>query len=65
MTTKLDEATARVLAAQAGVTLDAEAARNAALSMAGLLAAADGHSRALAFEAEPGAYLAAQRRGKR
>ncbi len=65
MTTKLDEATARTIAAQLGVTVEGEAARNAALSMAALLAAADGHGRALAFEAEPGAYPAAQRRGKR
>ncbi len=64
MTTKLDQATAQTIAARVGVTLNAEAARNAALSMAALLEAADGYGRALAFEAEPGAYLAAQRRGK-
>ena len=62
MTIKLDEAAARAMAAQVGVTLDAEAASNAALSMSGLLAAADGHARALKFEAEPGSYRAAQAR---
>ena len=65
MGAKLDEATAMTLAAQLGVTLEPEAARNAALSMAALLIAADNHGRALTFEAEPGAYAGAQRRGKR
>lgn len=60
MTIKLDDTGAKTMAAQVGVTLDTEAARNAAVSMTGLLAAADGYARALPFEAEPGAYLAAQ-----
>lgn len=60
MTIRLDEAGAKAMAAQVGVTLDPEAARNAAVSMTGLLAAADGYARTLPFEAEPSAYVAAQ-----
>ncbi|MBM3521391.1 MAG: hypothetical protein FJX57_00410 [Alphaproteobacteria bacterium] len=60
MTIKLDEDGARTMAAQAGVALDTEAARNAAVSMHASLALADGFARALAFEAEPGAYRGAQ-----
>jgi hypothetical protein len=47
------------------VELDETAARDAAQSMAGLLEAADAHMRAIAFEAEPGTYPAAQRRARR
>ncbi len=65
MTTKLDTAAATVLAARLGVELDETAARDAAQSMAGLLEAADAHMRAIAFEAEPGTYPAAQRRARR
>lgn len=65
MTTKLDAAMAKAVAANQGIALSDDAARDAAQSMAGLLAAADGYARALAFEAEPGSYVAAQRRGKR
>ena len=65
MSTKLDDSTAKTVAAQLGITLSDTAARDAATSMTGLLNAADGHARAIAFEAEPGTYLAAQRRGKR
>lgn len=62
---KLDDASAKTIAANQGVTLDDDGARDAAQSMAGLLDAADGHGRALPFEAEPGGYVAAQRKGKR
>jgi hypothetical protein len=65
MSRKLDDATAKTVATQLGVTLGDEAAHAAAHSMAGLLKAADGHARALPFEAEPGSYRAAQTRGKR
>ena len=65
MTIKLDETGATVMAAQVGVTLTGDGARNAAVSMTGLLAAADGFARALPFEAEPGSYRAAQTRSKR
>lgn len=65
MTTKLDAAAARVLAARLGVELDETAARDAAQSMAGLLEAADAPMRAIPFEAEPGSYPAAQRRSRR
>ena len=65
MSSKLDDATAKTIAAQLGVTLSDDAATAAAQSMAGLLKAADAHARALPFEAEPGAYRAAQIRGKR
>jgi hypothetical protein len=65
VTTKLDAAAARVLAARLGVELDEAAARDAAQSMSGLLEAADAHMRAIAFEAEPGSYPAAQRRSRR
>lgn len=63
--TRLDDAAAKTIAANQGVTLGDEGARDAAQSMAGLLDSADGHGRALPFEAEPGGYVAAQRRGKR
>ncbi|MBM3532219.1 MAG: hypothetical protein FJX60_04185 [Alphaproteobacteria bacterium] len=56
---------ARLFAAKAGVTLDDEAARNAASATAVPLAEADKHSRALAFEAEPGQFAAYQQRCKR
>lgn len=65
MTTKLDAATALAVAASQGIALGEDAARDAAQSMVGLIATADAHARALAFEAEPGSYAAAQRRGKR
>lgn len=65
MTTKLDPAMAKAVAANQAIALGDEAARDAAQAMAGLLAGADGHARALPFEAEPGSYIAAQRRGKR
>jgi hypothetical protein len=65
MTTTRDAAMAKAIAANQSIALDDAAARDAALSMAGLLAAADAHARALPFEAEPGSYAAAQRRGKR
>jgi hypothetical protein len=65
MSSKLDDATAKTIAAQLGVTLGDDAANAAAQSMAGLLKAADGHARALPFEAEPGSYRAAQIKGKR
>lgn len=65
MTTKLDAAMAKAVAANQAITLGDEAARDAAQSMAGLIGVADGHARKLAFEAEPGSYVAAQRRGKR
>jgi hypothetical protein len=65
MSTKLDAGAARILAARLGVELSETAARDAAQSMAGLLEAADAHMRAIPFEAEPGAYPAAQRRSRR
>jgi hypothetical protein len=65
MTTTLDAAMAKAIAASQGIAMGDDAARDAALSMAGLLGSADAHARALAFEAEPGSYVAAQRRGKR
>jgi hypothetical protein len=65
MTTKLDAAAARVLAAQIGVTLDDDQARNAASAMAGVLATADRYARDIPFEAEASLFLAAQREGKR
>ncbi len=65
MTATIGDEEARILAAQAGVALDDEAAVNAATAMAPPLAAADRHARTLAFEAEPSQYLAAQRRAKR
>jgi len=65
MSSKLDDAAAKIVAAQLGVTLGDHSARDAAQSMAGLLRAADGYARALPFEAEPGSYRAAQIAGKR
>jgi len=65
MTAAIGEDEARILAAQAGVALDEEAAVNAAAAMAPPLAAADRHSRGLAFEAEPSQFLSAQLRAKR
>jgi hypothetical protein len=64
MSTKLDPAAAKTLAARLGVDLGDQAARDAALSMGGMLDAADAHMRAIAFEAEPGSYVAAQRRSR-
>jgi hypothetical protein len=64
MSTKLDPAAAKTLAARLGVDLGDQAARDAALSMAAMLDAADAHMRALAFEAEPGSYVGAQRRSR-
>jgi hypothetical protein len=55
---------ASVLAAQAGVSLDGDAARNAAVSMERPLALADAAARLLAFEAEPAQFLPAQQRSK-
>ncbi|MBI1775356.1 MAG: hypothetical protein HYR63_08420 [Proteobacteria bacterium] len=65
MTTKITEADARVLAARVGVTLDAEAARNAAIAMDAPLATADGHARTLGFEVEPATFLAVRQRCQR
>lgn len=65
MTAAIGEDEARILAAQAGVALDDEAAANAAAAMAPPLAAADRHSRGLAFEAEPSQFLSSQRRARR
>jgi hypothetical protein len=59
-----DPAGAQVMAARIGVTLTEEAARDAAQSMAAVLAAAELLGRALPFEAEPGTYAAAQRRSR-
>lgn len=64
MKDRISDADAGRLAAAAGVALDGEAAHNAAVSMARPLAAADGHARALAFEAEPSTFAAVQRRCK-
>ena len=58
MADRLKDTDARLLAARAGVALDDERARNAAIAMGGPLVAADGPSRTLAFEAEPGQLLA-------
>ena len=65
MSAVIEEDEARILAAQARVALDDDAAVNAAAAMAPPLVAADRHSRALAFEVEPSQFLAAQRRAKR
>ena len=65
MNSKLDDVTAKTIAAQLGVTLGDDGAGAAAQSMAGLLKAADGHARALPFEAAPGSYRAAQIKGER
>ena len=65
MSAVIEEDEARILAAQARVALDEDAAVNAAAAMAPPLAAADRHSRGLAFEAEPSQFLSAQRRAKR
>lgn len=65
MSMKLDPAAAKILAARQGVGLSDQAAQDAAQSMAGLLDMADAHMRGLAFEAEPGTYVAAQRRSRR
>ena len=65
MTAAIGDEEARILAAQAGVALDDDAAANAAAAMAPPLAAADRQSRGLAFEAEPSQFLAAQRRARR
>lgn len=64
MNGKLDAQAAAIAAARLGVGLDAKAAADAAQSMAGMLDAADAHMRTLVFEAEPGAYVAAQRRSR-
>ena len=64
MTNGFGEDEARTLAAHAGVALGGDRAQNAAIATAGPLAAADGQSRALAFEAEPGQFLATQQRCK-
>ncbi|MSP50324.1 MAG: hypothetical protein EXQ95_13495 [Alphaproteobacteria bacterium] len=64
MTDRLSDTDARLLAARAGVTLDGDRAHNAAAAAAGPLAAADGQSRTLAFEAEPAQFLAIQQRCK-
>lgn len=62
---RLTDDDAKLFAAAAGVTLAGEAAHNAAWATAAPLAAADPHSRALPFEAEPSQFVAAQRRSKR
>lgn len=64
MNGKLDAQAAAIAAARLGVDLDGKAAADAAQSMAGMLDAADAHMRALPFEAEPGTYVAAQRRSR-
>lgn len=65
MTTRNSEKDALVFAGAAGVPLSDEAARNAGSATAGPLAAADVHSRKLAFEAEPGQFAAYQQAARR
>jgi hypothetical protein len=59
---KITGADAVVLAAQAGVALDGEAARHAAESMQRPLSLVDAAARTLSFEAEPSRFLLIQQR---